>query len=61
MIKKSKSIPIENLKASKAMTDNLAFVITFDPNNKSLFPVIQVTLNSLKKHMKQNNVSKTLS
>ena len=50
MIRKATSIPIKNLRASKAITDtiNLAFVITFDPNNKSRFPLIQTAFNSLK-------------
>ena len=49
MIRKNFCIPIENLRAAKAMTDsnNLAFVITVAPNNKSLFPVIQINFYSL--------------
>ena len=40
-IRKATSIPIENLRTSKAETDsnNLAFVTAFNPNNKNVFPV----------------------
>ena len=43
------SIPIENIRASKAKSDNnnLAFVTTFNPNNKSVFPLIQTGFKSL--------------
>ena len=43
------SIPIENLRVSKAKTDsnNLAFVTTFNPNNKNVFPLIQTAFKSL--------------
>ena len=42
-IRKATSIPIENLRASKGKTDsnNLAFVTTFNLNNKSVFVLIQ--------------------
>ena len=48
-IRKVTSIPIENLRASKAKTDsnNLAFVTTFNPNNKNVFPLIQTAFKSL--------------
>ena len=62
-IRKVTSIPIENLRASKAKTDsnNLAFVTTFNPNNKNVFPLIQTVLSHNNNHMKQKNVSKILS
>ena len=42
-IRKAISVPIENLWGSKAKTDsnNLAFVTTFNINNKNVFPLIQ--------------------
>ena len=48
-IRKVTSIPIENLRASKTKTDsnNLAFVTTFNPNNKSVFPLIQTAFKSV--------------
>ena len=65
-IQKATSIPIENLRASKAKTDsnNLAFVTTFNPNNKSIFPLIQTAFKSLqqshetKEYFKDINVIK---
>ena len=48
-IRKAQSIPIENLRASKAKTDNnnLAFITTFNSNNKNVFPLIQAAFKSL--------------
>ena len=49
-IRKVTSIPIEGLRTSQAKTysNNLAFVTTFSPNNKNVFPLIQTTFKSLK-------------
>ena len=48
-IQKVTSIPIENLRVSKAKTDSndLAFVTTCNPNNKNVFPLIQAAFKSL--------------
>ena len=48
-IQKVTSIPIENLRASKAITDsnNLAFVTTFHPNKKKFFALIQTAFKPL--------------
>ena len=48
-IRKVTSIPIENLRASKAKTDsyNLAFVTTSNPNKNNVFPLIQTAFKSL--------------
>ena len=57
------SIPIENIKAlqAKNYSNNLAFVTTFNSNNKNVFPLIQTALSPYNTHMKQKNVSKILS
>ena len=46
---KRNEYPTENLRASIAKTDNnnLAFVTTFNPNNKHVFPLIQTVFKSL--------------
>ena len=48
-IRKVTSIPIENLRVSKAKADsnNLEFATTFNPNNKNVFPLIQTAFKSL--------------
>ena len=48
-IRKVAGIPTENLRALKAKTDsnNLTFVLTFNPNNKNVFPLIQTAFKSL--------------
>ena len=48
-VRKAASIPIENLRVSKAKNDsnNLAFLTTFNPNNKNVFPLIQTVFKSL--------------
>ena len=48
-IRKVTSIPIENLRVSKAKTgsNNLAFVTTSNQNNKNVFPLIQTAFKSL--------------
>ena len=49
-IRKSTNIPIKNLRVSKGNNDsnNLTFVTTFNPNNKSAFPVIETAFESVK-------------
>ena len=48
-IRKVRSIPIENLRVSKAKKDsnNLAFVTSFNPSNKKVFPLIQTAFKPL--------------
>ena len=62
-IQKVTSIPIENIRAlqAKNYSNNLAFVTTFNSNNKNVFPLIQTALSPYNTHMKQKNVSKILS
>ena len=62
-IRKVTSIPIENIRAlqAKNYSNNLAFVTTFNSNNKNVFPLIQTALSPYNTHMKQKNVSKILS
>ena len=49
MIRKAKSIFIENLRTSEVKTDsdNLAFVTNFNPNKKNVLPLIQTAFKSL--------------
>ena len=68
VIRKVASIPIENLRASKAKTDNnnLAFVTFFNPNKKNFFPLIQTAFKSLQQSyekiecLKVNRKSKSI-
>ena len=59
-IRKVTSIPIENIRAlqAKNYSNNLAFVTTFNSNNKNVFPLIQTALSPYNTHMKQKNVSR---
>ena len=62
-IPKVKSIPIENLRASKTKTDsnNLAYVTTFNPSNKNVFPLIQTAFKSLQQSYETKECFKDLS
>ena len=62
-IPKVKSIPNENLRASETKTDsnNLAFVTTFNPSNKNVFPLIQTAFKSLQQSYETKECFKDLS
>ena len=62
-IPKVKSIPNENLRASETKTDsnNLAFVTTFNPSNKKVFPLIQTAFKSLQQSYETKECFKDLS
>ena len=62
-IQKVTSIPIENLRVSKAKTDSndLAFVTTSNPNNKNVFPLIQTAFKSLQQSYETKGCFKVLS
>ena len=49
LIQKVTSIPIEDLRASKAKpgSNNLVFLTTFNPNNKNAFALIRTGFKSL--------------
>ena len=60
--RKATSIPTENGRASKAKTDhnNLAFVTTFNPNKKNIFPLIQTAFKSLQQSNKTKEYFKDI-
>ena len=62
-IPKVKSIPNENLRASETKTDsnNLAFVTTFNPSNKNVFPLIQTAFKSPQQSYETKECFKDLS
>ena len=63
-IRKVASIPIENLRTSKARTDcnNLVFVATSynNPYNKNLFPLIQTAFKSLQQSYERKECFKDI-
>ena len=61
-IRKTTSISIENLRASKAETviNNLALVTTFNPNN-TIFPLLQTAFKSLKQSNKTKECFKDIN
>ena len=62
-IQKVTSIPIQNLRVSNAKADSndLAFVTTFNPNNKNVFPLIQTAFKSLQQSYETKGCFKVLS